>query len=117
MAYAVMKLPFKPRVLDGLSERLIVSHYENNYGGALRRLNAIEQRLAALDYGAAPVFELNGLKREQLVAAGSVTLHEIYFDGLGGSGDPAGPLAAALERDFGSVARWRGEFAACAKAL
>lgn len=116
MSYAVMPLPFKPPRLDGLSERLLASHYENNYGGALRRLNAIEQRLATLDHASAPVFELNGLKREELIAAGSVILHEIYFDGLGGAGDPEGDLAAALERDFGSVDRWRAEFAAIAKA-
>jgi Fe-Mn family superoxide dismutase len=116
MAYAVQPLPFKPSRLDGLSERLLASHYENNYGGAVRRLNAIEQSLAMLDWDKAPVFEINGLKREQLIAANSMILHEAYFASLGGSGDPAGTLAAALERDFGSVAAWRRAFAAMAKA-
>jgi len=32
---------------QGLSERLIVSHWENNYGGAVKRLNAITTQLAA----------------------------------------------------------------------
>jgi superoxide dismutase, Fe-Mn family len=116
MAYAVQPLPFKPSRLDGLSERLLASHYENNYGGAVRRLNAIEQKLAALDWDKAAVFEINGLKREQLIAANSMILHEAYFASLGGAGDPAGALAAALERDFGSVAAWRRAFAAMAKA-
>ncbi|TRC71384.1 superoxide dismutase [Mesorhizobium sp. WSM4310] len=116
MQHQIMPLPFKPPRLDGLSERLLASHYENNYGGAVRRLNAIERRLDGLDWGAAPVFEINGLKREELVAANSAILHEIYFDGLGGSGDAAGDLAATLERDFGSVAAWRTQFTACAKA-
>jgi hypothetical protein len=111
--------------MNGLSERLLMSHYENNYGGALRRLNAIRARLAALDWADTPVFEINGLKREELIATGSVILHEIYFDSLGGDGDnpptglaqpPAG-LAQALERDFGSVMAWRTEFTAMAKAL
>src|SRR5262249_44053098 len=102
--------------LNGFSERLLASHYENNYGGALRRLNEIEARLAALDW-AAPVFEINGLKREELIAANSVILHEVYFDGLGGSGDASGEIATALERDFGSVSRWRAEFTAMGKAL
>src|SRR5262247_403115 len=98
MLYEVAPLPFKPHRLDGLSERLLVSHYENNYGGALRRLNAITDRLAALDWASAPVFEVNGLKREELIAAGSVVLHEVYFDGLGGpGGDPVGSLATAIE--------------------
>jgi Fe-Mn family superoxide dismutase len=110
---------FKPHRLNGLSERLLISHYENNYGGALRRLNAIQSKLDALDWSAIPVFEINGRKREELIAAGSVILHEIYFDGLGGEGGdpPSGfQLAEALERDFGSLAAWRTEFTALAKA-
>src|SRR5436189_6271334 len=83
----VRPLLLKPQWMNGLSERLLVSHYENNYGGALRRLNAIRACLAALDWEQAPVFEINGLKREELIALGSVILHEVYFDGLGGDGD------------------------------
>src|SRR5437763_10787883 len=121
----VRPLLLKPQWMNGLSERLLVSHYENNYGGALRRLNAIGARLAALDWAHTPVFEINGLKREELIAASSVILHEIYFDSLGGHGDnpptglaePPTGLAQALERDFGSVMAWRTEFTAMAKAL
>jgi superoxide dismutase, Fe-Mn family len=121
----VRPLLLKPQYMNGLSERLLVSHYVNNYGGALRRLNAIRTRLGAVDWARAPVFEINGLKREELIAAGSVILHEIYFDSLGGRGndpptgreEPATELAQALERDFGSVAAWRAEFTAMAKAL
>jgi Fe-Mn family superoxide dismutase len=122
---AIRPLLLKPQWMNGLSERLLVSHYENNYGGAVRRLNAVRARLAVLDWAGAPAFEINGLKREELIAAGSVILHEIYFDSLGGHGDnppsesaqpPAG-LAEALERDFGSVMAWRAEFTAMAKAL
>jgi superoxide dismutase, Fe-Mn family len=118
MSYEIAPLPFKPHRLQGISDRLILSHYENNYGGAVRRLNAIDKRLAGLDWAAAAVFDINGLKREQLIAMNSMILHEVYFDGLGesGGGDPVGTLAAALERDFGSVARWRAEFVAMAKA-
>jgi Fe-Mn family superoxide dismutase len=121
---AVRPFLLKPQRMNGITERLLVSHYVNNYGGALRRLNAIRARLAALDWARTPVFEINGLKREELIAAGSVVLHEIYFDSLGGEGDdpPTGlfevpaDLAGALERDFGSVAAWRTEFTAMAKA-
>src|SRR5436305_3476712 len=86
-AVMVRPLLLKPQWMNGLSERLLVSHYQNNYGGAVRRLNAIRTRLASLDWERAPVFEINGLKREELIAAGSVVLHEIYFDALGGHGD------------------------------
>lgn len=117
MAYEVLPLPFKPHRLDGLSDRLIVSHYENNYGGAVRRLNAIEEHLQGLDWAAATVFDVDGLGRERLTAANSMLLHEAYFDALGGSGDANGGLARALERDFGSVERWRSEFTTVGNAL
>jgi Fe-Mn family superoxide dismutase len=117
MTYAIAPLDLTPAELDGLSERLIVSHYENNYGGAVRRLNAIAADLKKLDPAAAPNFALNGLKREELIAANSMILHEVYFGSLGGKGDAAGDLAAAIERDFGGVERWRAEFAAMGKAL
>jgi Fe-Mn family superoxide dismutase len=117
MLYEVAPLPFKPHRLAGLSTQLLVSHYENNYGGAVRRLNAIEHRLGGLDWAATPGFDLNGLGRERVIAANSMLLHEAYFDGLGGSGEPSGSIAGALERDFGSVDRWRAEFSAMGKAL
>ena len=117
MPHEVAPLPFKPTLLNGLSERLLASHYENNYGGAVRRLNAIEGELARVDWAAAPGFVVNGLKREELIAANSMILHEAYFDSLGGSGDAQGTLAAGLERDFGSLQGWRQEFTAMGKAL
>jgi len=115
--YTMKKLPFDPAKVPGLSEKLLVSHYENNYGGAVRRLNAITAQLAGLDVAAAPVFVVNGLKREELIATNSMIIHELYFDSLAGQGEPAGALAEALARDFGSLARWKAEFAATGKAL
>jgi Fe-Mn family superoxide dismutase len=117
MAHEVRPLPFKPHRLEGLSEGLLTSHYENNYGGAVRRLNAIEARLAALDPSTAPSFDLNGLGRDRLIAANSMILHEIYFDGLGGSGEIGATMADQLARDFGSIERWRAEFTAMGRAL
>jgi Fe-Mn family superoxide dismutase len=117
MTYALQPLTCDPARLKGLSEKLIVSHYENNYGGAVKRLNAITAQLADLDPAVAPTYVLNGLKREELIAANSMILHEVYFDGLGEGETPAGDMDAALQRDFGSVERWRSEFMAMGKAL
>jgi len=100
-----------------MSERLIVSHYENNYGGAVKRLNLIDEQLAELDYAKAAGFLINGLKREQLVAMNSMILHELFFDGLGNQSEPGPNLRDALARDFGSFERWRSEFVAMGKAL
>ena len=88
MSYAMKPLLCDPTKLKGLSEKLIVSHYENNYGGAVKRLNAITDQLSALDFATAPVFVINGLKREELIATNSMILHEVYFDSLGGGGGP-----------------------------
>jgi Fe-Mn family superoxide dismutase len=117
MTYALKPLSCDPSRIKGMSEKLIVSHYENNYGGAVKRLNMIEEQLAELDFNKAPGFLLNGLKREQLIATNSMILHEPFFDGLGDESGPGKGVAAAIDRDFGSFERWRGDFIAMAKAL
>lgn len=110
-------LPFDPKAVPGLSERLLTSHHQNNYGGAVRRLGQITQAFAALDPATAPGFQLNGLKREELLAWNSMILHELYFTGFGQPSGPAAPLAQAIERDFGSHDRWHAEFTNMGKAL
>jgi len=117
MTYEMKPLSCDPSKLKGLSEKLILSHYENNYGGAVKRLNAITTQLESLDFAAAPVFVINGLKREELIASNSMILHELYFDGLGNAGEPDKDLRSELIRDFGSVERWQTQFASMGKAL
>jgi Fe-Mn family superoxide dismutase len=116
-SYAPKPLPIDPTKIHGISQRVLTSHYENNYVGAVKRLNAITEQLAGLDFDTAPVFVVNGLKREELIAMNSMILHELYFSGLGGSGEPGGELAEALKRDFGGVDKWRSHFVATGKAL
>jgi Fe-Mn family superoxide dismutase len=117
MRYQLTPIFCRPWLLNGLSLKLIESHYENNYGGALRRLNAITEQLESLDFAKTPGYVVNGLKREELVALNSTLLHEIYFASLGGDGKPPTTMADALARDFGSVDRWRSEFVAMGNAL
>ena len=118
MRYHLTPIYTRPWLLNGLSLRLIESHYENHYGGALRRLNAITEQLESLDFAATPPHVITGLKREELVALNSTLLHELYFASMAfGDGKPTEMLAQALSRDFGSVTRWRSEFVAMAKGL
>lgn len=112
-----LPLPFDPKTITGLSEKLLTSHHDNNYAGAVKRLGAIHSQLAALDPATAANFMLNGLKREELIAWNSMILHEVYFSGLGAPTRPGAKLSAMIERDFGSEAKWRAEFTAMGKAL
>ncbi len=117
MRYQLAPIYCRPWVLNGLSKQLIESHYENNYGGALRKLNAITEKLESLDYASTAPYVVNSLKREELIALNSTLLHELYFACLGGDGKPTETLKQVLARDFGSVDRWRNEFVAMANGL
>jgi superoxide dismutase, Fe-Mn family len=109
-------LTFDPAKLNGLSEKMMRSHYDNNYSGAVKRLGQIESQLASLPKDA-PGFQLKGLKNEELIATNSVILHEEYFGILGGDGKASGTLQQAIARQFGSFDRWDQDFRAVAGAL
>ena len=116
--HAVKPLHFDPTKLVGLSEKLIRSHWENNYQGSVKTLNMIEGRLAAAmtDKDLPPVV-YGGLKREELHRTGSVILHELYFEQLGGNGQAAGAIRDALAASHGSFEAWEAEFRRTAMAL
>ena len=118
MRYQLAPLHCRPWTLNGISARLIESHYENNYGGALNRLNAISEEIERLDLGSVPNPSLARLKRDEIVALNSTLLHELYFASLGGDGRVVpDDLASAIAKDFGSVDRWRQEFVGIASGL
>jgi Fe-Mn family superoxide dismutase len=111
-------LPFEPTKLTGISEKLIKSHWENNYSGAVKALNIVEQRLAAmLKEKDLPAYLYGDLKREELIRTGSVVLHENYFANLGGNGKADGKALEILNTWFGSYEQWEAEFKKTANAL
>jgi Fe-Mn family superoxide dismutase len=113
-----LPLPFDPAKLKGLSERLVISHWENNYGGAVKALNTVEQRLdALLREKDLPAFVYGDHKREELLRTGSVILHEQYFANLGGDGRAGGKVLDALKQWFGGFDQWEAEFKKTANAL
>jgi superoxide dismutase, Fe-Mn family len=116
MPHQMKPLGCDPQRIKGMSEKLMVSHYENNYGGAVKRLNLIEEQLAGIDFETAPGYLINGLKREQLIATNSMVLHELFFSGLGEESAADAELMSVIRRDFGSYDRWRSEFIAMGKA-
>jgi superoxide dismutase len=130
MHLEIAPIAVRPSLLNGLSEQMVVGHYENTYGNAVRMLNAVRRELTALDAGT-PLYRLRGLKREELSLMGSVALHELYFANLGGY-RRAGPnsglsrpdwhevpdaFAAQIAADFGSSNAWRREFVDTAQSL
>jgi Fe-Mn family superoxide dismutase len=111
-------LPFDPAKLKGLSEKLVRSHHENNYTGAVNALNAVEKRLDMLMRDKdIPPFVYGPLKREELHRTGSVVLHEHYFANLGGDGKPAGAILDAINQAYGSAQSWEAEFRRTAASL
>jgi len=111
-------LPFKASVVKGLSEKLIQSHWENNYIGSVKALNIVRSRLQqALADANTPAYVYNGLKREQLLRTGSVVLHELYFANLGGDGAADGALRSRIAASFGSFDAWESEFRKIAQGL
>jgi len=116
--HQIMPLPFDPAKLKGISEKLIRSHHENNYSGAVRALNVVEQRLAAmLADKDLPPYVYGDLKREELVRTGSLVLHENYFANLGGDGKAAGDVLEAIKKTFGGYEQWEAEFKRTGNAL
>lgn len=109
LKYEVKPLPFNPAKLQGISEKLIVSHHDKNYAGAVKRLSAIEEKIAQLPADAAP-YQMGSLKREALIATNSMILHEYYFDNLGGDSKIGGEIKNAITKQFGSLEAWEHDF-------
>ena len=111
-------LSFDPAKLNGLSEKLIRSHWENNYIGSVKTLNMVAGRLqAAMSDPDLPAVIYGGLKREELHRLGSVVLHEQYFGNLGGDGKPGGDILGALKKTYGTHEAWDAEFRRTAMSL
>ena len=112
----IKPLPFEASKLKGLSEKLLVSHHDNNYAGAVRRIGQIQQMIAGLAANA-PGFQVKGLRMEELIATNSAILHEEYFGNLGGDGKASGTLQQAIAAEFGGFDKWEQTFRANSTAL
>lgn len=114
--HVVKPLPFDPTKAKGLSEKLLVSHHDNNYAGAVKNLNKAEEEIARTTKDT-PAFLVGGLHERALAFRSSATLHELYFANLGGDGAAAGAVDAALGVAFGSRTKWEESFRAAALSL
>ena len=113
---STVPLPFKPTGLNGISERMIVSHHDNNYAGAVKNLNKVELELAQINSDT-PGFVVSGLRQSELTFRNSKTLHEAYFANLGGDGKRSGAIEKALGEAYGTSTRWEEQFRATGNGL
>jgi len=110
-------LPFDPKKLQGLSEKLLVSHHDKNYAGAVKNLNDVEAALSRVG-PETPGFTVAGLEGAKLKFTNSMILHELYFGNLGGNGGAAGSQTErVLVQAYGSHARWEELFRALGNSL
>jgi len=110
-------LPFDPKKLPGLSEKLLVSHHDKNYAGAVKNLNDVEAALAKVGADT-PGFTVAGLEAAKLKFTNSMILHELYFANLGGGGGAVGSeTERVLLQAYGSLPRWEQAFRALGNAL
>jgi len=93
-------------------------HYNTHHKGYVTFLNKIEQGLEGADTGAANGnwSDFGELKRRLTWNHSGALLHDVYWDVMGGDGDVnKGPeVKAAIEKNFGSVDKWREDFRATA---
>jgi Fe-Mn family superoxide dismutase len=114
--HVAQPLPFNATKLTGLSEKLLVSHHDNNYGGAVNNLNRVEQELARVNKDT-PAFLVGGLRQSELTFRNSMSLHEAYFGNLGGDGKASGAIASALSSAYGSMVNWELHFRSTGNSL
>jgi superoxide dismutase, Fe-Mn family len=114
--HAPVPLPFDVRKLRGISEKMMVSHWENNYGAAVKNLNKVEEELMHINKDS-PGFLVSGLKERELTYSNSLILHELYFGNLGGDGKPGGAVHSALADAYGGAGRWEEHFRATGSSL
>jgi len=95
-------------------------HYNTHHKGYVTALNRIEVELETADRSAANGnwSHIGELKRRFTWNHAGALLHDIYWEVLGGDGDPQkGPeVVAAIEREFGSLDAWKADFKATALA-
>lgn len=108
--------------LDGISKKTNEIHEKKLYAGYVNKRNEIEEKLYKLSSeelaaGNQTYSYLRGLKEGEIFAANGMILHQVFFNVLGGNGDPSGTsILAAIEKTYGSFENFRAFFTACAMA-
>lgn len=93
-------------------------HYNKHHKGYVDALNKIEGEQAGADRAGANgnYSHIGELKRRFTWNHAGALLHDIYWECMGGNGDPSqGPeVVKAIEESFGSLDAWKADFKAAA---
>jgi Fe-Mn family superoxide dismutase len=116
--FQVQDLKFAKDALRGISEQTLTVHHDRLYAGYVNKRNEIDQALPKADRSkAAQTYsEYRALKLEETFNADGQILHELYFDCLGGNGQPTGQFVDKVKQDFGSWEAFIEDATACAMA-
>ena len=114
--HAILPLPFDAAKLNGISAKMISSHHDNNYAGAVKNLNKVEGDLQKITADT-PAYQVAGLHERELLFRNSKLMHEAYFANLGGNGQRSGAIDGAIATAYGSAAAWETQFRATGMSL
>lgn len=115
--YEIKPLPFKADGLQGISDKTALTH-DKLYQAYVKKKDQIQEELLTVDLNSAnqTYSQLRALKDAETFAVNGAYLHEIYFSGLGGNGQPTGELINQINKDFGSMEKFLAELRACSMA-
>ncbi len=108
--------------MNGISKKTNEIHEKKLYVGYVNKRNEVEEKLAKitpeeLTAGNQVYSYLRGLKEGETFAANGMILHQMFFNSLGGQGDPAGTeILLAIEKEWGSFENFKNMFTASAMA-
>lgn len=110
----------KPTGLIGISDKQIDFHFNTHYKGYVNKLNEILEKLETVDRSKANqnYSEYRALKVEETFNHMGVVLHELYFENLkdGRGTKPSEKLTEMINKNFGSMEKWKEDFKACGTA-
>src|SRR5215204_115114 len=111
--------PLRHKEMPGfLSAAQVTPHHTAHYGGALKAIVGVEDKLEESFTKGTPIdaAAFQTMKQVQSSRGNSVVLHELYFDGLAlKATDPVEEVRKAVEKRFGSLEKWAADFVASAK--
>ena len=115
-AYELAPLPYPANALEPhIDGRIVRLHHDKHQLGYVKGLNETRAKLEAARK-AGDFAQVRALERDLAFNGSGALLHALYWNSMrpGGSGEPEGMLREAIERDFGSLNAFTGQFTAAA---